>query len=158
MEDPTEASIIEFHLRHFTQDEIATTLRVGQTRVARAIREFKCSGTIQNCLRIGRPWKMASDLAAFVEVRTIQQPSLSVMGLAKEISDHFGVRVSPITINIIRRNLSFKYRPLHHNQIVTASDAAVRIAFCEKMFSMPEMLPKIHFSDDSKVVLGDDKG
>jgi transposase len=115
MEDPTEASIIEFHLLDFTPDEIATTLRVGYTRVTRVILEFKCSGTIPNCLRIGRPWKITSDLAAFVEARIMQLPSLSAMGLANEISDHFGIRVSPIPINTIRGNLRFKYRPPHHN-------------------------------------------
>jgi transposase len=158
MEGPTEANIIELHLRHLTQDEIATTLRVGHTRVARAIREFRCSGTIPNCLRIGRPRKMTSDLAAFVEARTIQQPTLSARGLANEIDDHFGVKLSPTTINTVRGNLRFKYRPPRHNQIVTASHAAARIAFCDKMLAMPEVLPRIHFSDESRVVLGDDKG
>jgi hypothetical protein len=108
MDDPTEASIIEFHLLHFTQDEIAMTLRVAHTRVACVIREFKCSGTIPNCLRIGRPWKITSDLTAFVEGRIIHPLSLSAMGLANETSDHFGVRVSPISVNIIRGNLRFK--------------------------------------------------
>jgi hypothetical protein len=33
-----------------------------------------------------------------------------------------------------------------------------RVAFCQKMLSMRDVLPRIHFSDESRAVLGDDKG
>jgi hypothetical protein len=56
-------------------------LKTGHTRVSRAIRVFKISGIIPDTLRIGRPQKAASELAAFIEARTIQQPSLAVTRL-----------------------------------------------------------------------------
>jgi predicted transcriptional regulator len=80
----TEAKIIELYLRHCTQDEIAMILKAGQTRVSTAIREFKTSGVIPDTLRIGRPQKTTSELATFIEARTIQQPSLA----ATRLSDH----------------------------------------------------------------------
>jgi hypothetical protein len=80
----TEAKIIELYLRHCTQDEIAMILKTGHTRLSRAIREFKTPGIIPDTLRIGRPQKATSELAAFIEVLTIQQPSLA----ATRLSDH----------------------------------------------------------------------
>jgi transposase len=83
----TEAKIIEFYLRHCTQDEIAMILKTGHTRVSRAIREFKTSGIdgiIPDTLRIGRPQKATSELAVFIEARRIQQPLLA----ATRLSDH----------------------------------------------------------------------
>jgi hypothetical protein len=64
----TEAKIIELSLRHCTQDEITMVLRTGHTRVSRA----KTSGIIPDALLMGRPRKATSELAAFIEARTIQ--------------------------------------------------------------------------------------
>jgi hypothetical protein len=79
-----ESFWIELYLRHCTQDEIAMILKTGHTRVSRAIREFKISGIIHDTLRIGRPQRATSELAAFIEARTIQQPWLA----ATRLSDH----------------------------------------------------------------------
>jgi hypothetical protein len=70
----TEAKIIELHLRHCTQDEIVMILKTGHTRVSRTIRKFKTSGIIPDTMQIGRLQKATSELAAFIEVRTIHWP------------------------------------------------------------------------------------
>jgi hypothetical protein len=41
---------------------------------------------------------------------------------------------------------------------LTAWNVADDVVFCEKMLSMTSMLPKIHFSDESRVIIGDDEG
>jgi transposase len=80
----TEAKIIELYLRHCTQDEIAMILKKGHSRVSRAIREFKTTGIIPETPRIGRTQTATSELAAFIEVRTIQQPLLAATRLCDE--------------------------------------------------------------------------
>jgi transposase len=157
MTTPVEAQIIELHLRHYTQDLIVATLKTGKPRVSRCIKEFHRSGVIPGALRIGRPSKRSSDLVAFVEARTLQSPSMSSSALSDEIATEFGVHVSRTTVNNIRKGLRFKYRPLRHNQALTDLHKLNRLEFCRKMLRMPESLPLIHFSDESRLILGDDK-
>jgi transposase len=154
----TESKIIKMHLAHLSYDEIQTQLGVGRTRISTTIHRFHEFGVIPDAPRIGRPRKWRNDLIAFIEARTLREPSISGMNLSIEIEKQFGVPVSRTTINIIRQQLRFKYRPPRHNQMLTSRHVAERIAFCEKMLSMKEISTKIHFSDESRVVLGDDKG
>jgi DNA-binding transcriptional regulator GbsR (MarR family) len=80
----TEAKIIELYLRHCTQDEIAMILKTSHTRMSRAVCVFKSSGIIPDTLRIGRPQKATSELAAFIKARTIQQSSLAATQLSDD--------------------------------------------------------------------------
>jgi hypothetical protein len=83
---------------------------------------------------------------------------MSAVDLSREIEATFGLTVSRTTVNTIRKGLRFKYRPLRHHQMLTPRHVTEQIAFCEKMLSMREVLPRIHFPDESRVVPGDDKG
>jgi hypothetical protein len=118
---------------------------------------FRQTALIPDALRIGRPSKRSNDLAAFIEARTLQNPSLSGPNLANEIATEFGLNVSRTTINLIQKGLRFKYRPARHNQALTEAHKAARVVFCWKMLRMADSLPKIHFSDESRSVLGGDK-
>jgi transposase len=153
-----EAEIIKMHLAHFTFDEIASQLSVGRTRIARTIREFHQSGIVPEALRIGRPRKSQNELVGFIKFRTLREASISTLTLSQEIEEQFSVPVSRTTINTIRKSLSVKYRPPRHRQTLTPRHMSDRVVFCQKMLSMREVLPRIHFSDESRVVLGDDKG
>jgi hypothetical protein len=78
--------------------------------------------------------------------------------LSREIEEQFGFPVSRMIINTISKSLRFKYRPPRHHEILTPRHISHWLAFCQKMLSMREVLPRIHSSDESRVVLGDDKG
>jgi transposase len=152
-----EAEIIKMHLARCTFDAIASQFSVGPARIARTIREFHQSGIVPEALRIGRPRKSQSELVGFRETPTLLEASISALTLSREIEEHFGSPVSSTTINTIRKSLRFKYRPPRHRQILTPRHMSDRVAFCQKMLSVREVLPRIHFSDESRVVLGDDK-
>jgi hypothetical protein len=94
-----EIKIVEFHLRHDTEDENAASLKTGKSQVSRCIREFHHSGIIPNPVRIGRPSKRSSALAAFNEARTLQQPSLSASHLVNEITLDFRIDISARTMD-----------------------------------------------------------
>jgi hypothetical protein len=79
------------------------------------------------------------------------------VNLAAEIAEQFGFHVSRTTVNMIMSGLRFKYRSVRHNQTLHPNHIEPQVAFCEKMLCMPECLNKIHFSDDSRLVLGDNK-
>jgi transposase len=151
-----DAQIIGVHLSH-TQDEIIHVLKIGRTRISRCIQDFRRSGLIPDALRIGRPSKRSSELTIFIESRTLEDPRLSAPELVREIESDFGVKVSRTTLTTIRKGLRFKDRPPRHNQLLTEAHLAGRVEFCRKMLEMPDSLAKIHFSDESRVVLGDDK-
>jgi transposase len=82
-----QARVIELHLRHHTQDEIAAALRSSKTRVSRLIRHFHETGLIPNALRGGRPSKITGELASYVEARIIQTPSISGESLFGDLGD-----------------------------------------------------------------------
>jgi hypothetical protein len=157
MTTTVEAQIIELHLRHYTQDLIVATLKTGKPRVSRCIKEFHRSEVIPGPLRIGRPRKRSSDLIAFVEARMLQSPSMSSSALSDEIATEFGVHLSRAIVNSICKGLRFKCRPVRHGQALNDSHKLSRLEFCPKMLSIPESLSLIHFSDESRLVLGDDK-
>jgi hypothetical protein len=62
-----ETVIVELHLRHFVQEEIAAGLRTGRDRVYRCLREFHYFSTIPDSHGIGRPSIRGSKLIAFME-------------------------------------------------------------------------------------------
>jgi hypothetical protein len=76
--------IVELHLQHFVQKEIAAALRTGRDRVSRCLREFHHSSAIPDSHGIGRPSIRGSELIALMETRTFQGRSLSVVNLAHE--------------------------------------------------------------------------
>jgi hypothetical protein len=96
-------------------------------------------------------------LTSFIEVRTLQNRSISGVDLAAEIAEQFGSHVSGPTVNVIRSGLWVKYRPARHNQALHPDHIEVRVAFYEKMLRIPGYFDKIHFSDESRLVLGNDK-
>jgi hypothetical protein len=75
--------------------------------------------------------------------------------LVPELSAHFGLSISRSTVNVIRSQLRLKYRPPRHNRVVTVIRAPDRVAFCHKMLPLPSLLRHIHFSDESRIVLGE---
>jgi hypothetical protein len=101
---------------------------------------------------------MQSGLVAFTDSRTLRKPAISGVQLSQEIEEQFGVPVSRTRINALRRSLRFKCQPPRHNQMPTAGQVADRTAFSTKILAMREVLGTIHFSDESRVVLGDDRG
>jgi hypothetical protein len=151
MSTSVEASTIELHLRHCTQAQIVAALRTGKPRI------FHQSGVIPELLGIGRPSKRLSDETAFVEARTLQNPSLSSVNMVNEITTYFGVQPSQTTVCLTRKELRYKYRPPRHNQALNDRYTTVQLDFCQKMLKMREDLPKIHFSDGSRVVLEADR-
>jgi hypothetical protein len=108
-------------------------------------------------MRIGQPRKSSSELTLFIEARTLQNQSIFGVDLGAEIAEEFRFHVLRTTINVIRSGRRFKYRPARHNQAPHPDHIEARVAFGEKMLRTPECLDKIHFSDELRLVLGDDK-
>jgi hypothetical protein len=53
--------------------------------------------------------------------------------------------------------MGFYYQPPRHTQELKQCHIEARLAFSEMMLTNPAWLPLIHFSDESRFVLGDDK-
>jgi hypothetical protein len=94
----------------------------------------------------------------FVEVRTLQTADLGNAALAREVSERCHFSLSPATIRRIRKQLRFEFRAPRHAQSLTDAHMADRVKFCDEMLQWPnDQLESICFSDESRVVLGDDK-
>jgi transposase len=152
-----EQRIVELHAQGYNRDAICSTLQTGEHRVSRTLKIFHETGTIPTPRVGGRPRKVTDDILDFIDVRTIQTASLSSGWLAKEVQQRFGVQLSKSTITGARGNLGFHFRPPRHCQRLRPEHIAARVAFCQEQLDQPQYLPLIHFSDESRFVLGDDK-
>jgi hypothetical protein len=92
----------------------------------------------------------------FINFRTLEDASLPATSLVGEIGERFNVKVTPRSITGMRSKLKFKYQPPRHVQLLTDRHIADRMDLCRKYLQIPDSLPLIHFSDESRIVLGDD--
>jgi transposase len=157
MDDSLEAKVIELHLRHQTQDEIASVLRTSKSRVSRSVREFHETGLIPTAFRIGRPSKATGILVGYIKTRTIQDPSISGASLSAEISAQFRGSLSRTAIDVIRPGQRLKYRPIRHDQALTAAHIEDRLAFWSKMLPLRKDFLLIHLSDEAPRTLSKDE-
>jgi hypothetical protein len=132
-------------------------LGVGACSVSRALKTFPMTGIVPDPLPRGPRKKVTKAILDFIDVRTLQQAHLSSARLAVEICGTFHVHLDPSTIAYRRKQLRFHYQPLRHSQELQPRHIDARVAFCQKMLENPGWLPLIHFSDESRFVLGDDK-
>jgi transposase len=82
MHDSVEGTIVELHFRRYRQDKITAAFHTGKVCVLRFIRHGHETGVIPGAMRLGRPRKGASELASFIEARTI-------LSAAKPLSDRY---------------------------------------------------------------------
>jgi transposase len=152
-----EEQIVDLHRLGRSYHEIRAELGVGFPRVQRAITEYLISGRAPPPSRRGRPRIITEPIVDFISFRTLEDASLPATSLAGEIGERFNVTITPRSITGMRAKLKFKYQPPRHVQLLTDSHIAQRVDFCRKYLEMPDSLPLIHFSDESRIVLGDDK-
>lgn len=152
-----ERLIVEFHLNGLTQDEIARKLHCGKRRVNNTLKRFADEGKIPSAMRRGAPVKITDDIIEFIEVKTLQDASLTNGDIKKLINDIFKISISEQSVSNVRADLHFKYSPPKVEQNLTQKHREDRKAFCQKMLGLNESLKIIAFSDESRFVLGDDK-
>jgi hypothetical protein len=74
-------------------------------------------------------------------------------------STHYpiGRSIDPSSITRHKKLMGFRYQPPRHTPELRQEHVEARVAFAEQMLAHPGWLPRIHFSDESRFVLGDDK-
>jgi hypothetical protein len=109
-------------------------------------------------LPLGRPRKATERIKTFIDIRTLQEAGLVGSELVLEIINKFGVELHPSTLAKVRRGLSFEYQRPRQTQALTEPQMADRVEFCQKMLDQGgAVLSSICFSDESRIVVGDDK-
>jgi transposase len=152
-----EDQIIKLYQQGLSQEIIATRLKTGKHRVNRCIKIFRTFRFIPVPLHPGCPRKVTDAILDFIHIRTVQNADLSAGAIGDEIKEYFHMKLSKSKINQIRHQLHCKYQPPRHTQKLTDDHVSNRVEFCKKMLGLPSSLPLIHFSDESRIVLGDDK-
>jgi transposase len=130
---------------------------VGPNRVSRVFHYFQENQTLPPPRCRGRPKKVTQEILDFIDIRTLQEARLSLGELRAEIEQRFNTRFCNSTMRTIRSNLGFNYQPARHVQDLRDYQIEARTDFCRKMLQHPEEFALIHFSDESRFVLGDDK-
>jgi transposase len=142
----------------YNRDEIASRLHVGTHRILAVLSFWKAHRVMLPRRQMGRPTKCIQEVVDFVEVRTLQEAGLGNASLAREVFDRCHFSLSPGTVRRIRKQLKFEFRAPRHTQSLTDVNIADRMKFCEEMLKWrDDQLQSICFSDESRVVLGDDK-
>jgi transposase len=157
MSSSVEARILELHAQGYTRDAICSTLHTGEHRVSRTIRLFDETGQIPATRIGGRPRKVTDAILDFIDIRTLQAASLPSTRLGMEVKERFGVQLAKSTIVTARNKMGFHFQPPRHSQVLEPRHKEERREFCDRQLSQPQYLPTIHFSDESRFVLGDDK-
>jgi hypothetical protein len=131
--------------------------RIGQHRVTNALKSFAASGIIPEPLSRGPRKKITKAILDLIDIRTLQDAHLSSSLLDGEISDRFRISITPRSVAFQRQMMGFHCQPPRHTQELNQRHIEARVEFCQKMLANPSWLPLIHFSDESRFVLGDDK-
>jgi hypothetical protein len=93
----------------------------------------------------------------FVEVRPLQDARLPGTKVVDEIVQKSGVQLHPSTMARSRRGLDFEHQQPRQVQALTEDQMERRVEFCQKRQGQTAVLSKICLSDESRIVLGDDK-
>jgi hypothetical protein len=104
-------------LRHQKQDGMVSVLHARKTRMSRSIRQFHETLDIPNALRVGRPSRVRTPVALYIEARTIQSPSKCGESLSGEISEQLGISLSRTDLDVICAEQRFDYHPICHDQV-----------------------------------------
>jgi transposase len=104
----------------------------------------------------GRPPKINTAIMNTIENCTIQNRFLSSANLARNITAHFGVPISRATVNIIRKNLKFHYKPPKVRQHLNEKQKQKRENFAFTVLTSNEQITDIIFSDESRISLTPD--
>jgi transposase len=152
-----DAHILEYHDQGATRDMICSLLQVGPNRVSRVLNFFRDRYQLPPRVGKGRPKKVTRDILDFIDISTIQSPKQSLKALSDEIHSCFDTVLLRATIANVRHELKFHYQPAHHIQSLKPRQIEDRIAFCQEMLQRPVKFPLIHFSDESRFIIGADK-
>jgi transposase len=152
-----EALIIQLAGQGVSRDAICAQLGVGSHRVTNTLKGFKTTGLVPEAPSRGPRKKITKAILDFIDIRTLQRAHLSSAKLAAEIKAKFQVNLHPATVAVKRHLANFHYQPPRHTQELMDYHMKDRRDFVDKMLAHPAWLPKIHFSDESRFVLGDDK-
>jgi hypothetical protein len=118
---------------------------------------FRDNHHLPPSLQKGRPKKVTDKILDYIDVRTLGSARLSLSELTSEIHSRFKITITRVAISTIRHNLHFHYQPARHVQVLNPGQVEDRIRFCQEMQQRPPEFPLIHFSDESRLVLGADK-
>jgi transposase len=152
-----EALIIRLHGQAMTHRAICVALGVGLHRVVNALKSYQNTGLVPEPLSRGPRKKITKAILDFIDIRTLQNARLSNTQLVADIKARFHVDLHRTTVSEKRKLMGFRYQPPRHTQQLTQAHIDARREFCKFMLASPAWFPLIHFSDESRFVLGDDK-
>jgi transposase len=159
IEFETNREIVEQYIAGVSRDETCSKLHVGAHRVSWIRHQYDMGHCIPAPKAKGRPLKVTDRIRDFIDVKTLQSAGMSCKDLASEIRGRFSVSLCKSTIADIRNEEGFHPQPPRHDQVLNLAHVNARIQFCNHWLqpNMIQLLPLIHFSDESRFVLGDDK-
>jgi len=133
-------------------------LRVGHLRIKNVIESY--NNRIQLNHERGRPVKNTQEINHQIEIETLKNSCISALSLCKLISQKLGIMFSETSVNRIRKELKFNWRPPRIRQSLTRPQISMRYQFCHEALKSNLVTMPIYFSDDSTVFrffLGMDK-
>ena len=102
--------------------------------------------------KIGRPLKATEEVRYRIELETLKNACISALRLSEILQKDFGIQLSEVTINNIRREMKFNWRPPKIIQKLSISQKTIRYQFCNDMIDKSYFTFPIFFSDESRFV------
>ena len=129
-----------------SQTQISRLLNVSRSTVNRRLNSSPFCGPR---VKRGRPSLLTEAMRLHVEARTIEDRRVSGMALASELETKFGVKISEKTIERVRHELGFKYRPPINSVLLTPRAKQRRVAWAQEQLDIRRDWSKVVFSDES---------
>ena len=124
--------IINLYQKGNTYQQIVNELHVGIHRVSNTIRSFLSTQKVPDCARRGRLPKVTEGIKEFIEIRTLQDSTLTSRKLANEINDNFHQLITGQYVSQLRQKLKFHYGPPKHQQNFTVDQIEKRKIFVKR--------------------------
>jgi transposase len=157
LQNEVDKEIAERLLRHETYEVIQGKLKVSPKRISVISRALKANQLPPPHFSRGRPSKMTSKVIEFVRSETVDDPLLGSKKLAHDICNQLNFEISSASINSIRKLLHFKYTSPRTRPLLTETQIAKRLTFCQKALSGEiNWAGEVIISDESRFGLFDD--
>lgn len=151
--------VVDMFLNGSKISEIASILQKPYSTVSYILKKFKATGSVENLPRSGRPRVVTEREYRKLErtVKTNRRDSL------KDITCKFNEgRERPVSRRTVQYHLhkhGYKRRVNRKKVVVSAANRKKRLAWCreKRRWSVVGRWDKVIFSDESQVVIGNDK-
>ncbi len=132
------------------RNDIMKMMKCGPNIITKVKSSLDLTGSAPPQAKMGRPTKKTPEVASFINLKTFDEPYITVSDLKVQIKQSMNVSLSNSTVNNLRGEIGYKYLPPEHSPLISDLQIKKRMNFCYSILLHKNKLPFICFSDESR--------